>query len=179
MCMKRIENIERLFRDNYTPMLRLAFRILDDESVARDIVHDIFASLVSEKDTADEDTSLSERKSDLTSSYLLRATRNRCLNHIRHLSVREKIHRLYSLENGDVTEKESETDWPDETTFLKITETVESDLSGNCREVVKMRFQQGFDTKKIAAALGISRQAVYKHLNHAIHLLRLKLNHHG
>lgn len=177
--MKRIENIERLFRENYTPMLRLAFRILDDESVARDIVHDIFASLVSEKDTADEDRSLSEKKSDLTSSYLLRATRNRCLNHIRHLSVRERIHKLYSLENGDETVKESETDWPDETTFLKITETVESDLSGNCREVVKMRFQQGLDTKKIAAALGISRQAVYKHLNNAIHLLRLKLNNHG
>ncbi|MDE5881736.1 MAG: sigma-70 family RNA polymerase sigma factor [Muribaculaceae bacterium] len=165
------DNIERLFRENYNQMLRLAFAILQDDNAARDIVHDVFASLIGEKRNGNRDA---ENIEDNPTQYLLRATRNRCLNQLRHLSVREKIHGLYLLD----MEEDINPDWPDENTFLEIRRTVESELSGNCKDAVKLRFQKGLDTKKIASILGISRQAVYKHLSHAVNILRTKLRNH-
>ena len=171
LCMITSDNIERLFRENYNPMLRLAFSMLQDESAARDIVHDVFATLIGEKRYGSMDTDNIE---DNPTQYLLRATRNRCLNQLRHLSVRERIHGLYIL---DLKESDN-PDWPDENTFLELRRTVESELSGNCKDAVKLRFQKGLDTKKIASLLGISRQAVYKNLSHAIEILRTKLKNH-
>lgn len=188
--MTTSDNIERLFRDNYNPMLRLAFALLQDENAARDIVHDVFASVLGNSSASFGNTSSSaaclnsagvadsfrggDTAEGVTAQYLLRATRNRCLNRLRHLSVRERIHGLYLL---DLEDSEN-PDWPDEATFLEINQTVESELSGNCRDVVKLRFQKGLDTKKIASILGISRQAVYKNLSHAIEILRTKLKYH-
>ena len=182
LCMITSDNIERLFRENYNQMLRLAFAILQDENAARDIVHDVFASLMDNGSATASfryvnGTDCSRRDDtteSTTSQYLLRATRNRCLNQLRHLSVRERIHGLYIL---DLNESDN-PDWPDENTFLEIRRTVESELSGNCKDAVKLRFQKGLDTKKIASLLGISRQAVYKNLSHAIEILRTKLKNH-
>lgn len=39
-------NIEQLFKAHYNRLFRLAFLILRDEDAARDIVHDVFASLL-------------------------------------------------------------------------------------------------------------------------------------
>ncbi len=183
LCMTTSDNIERLFRDHYNQMLRLAFALLQDENAARDIVHDVFASVLGNSSASaaclnSAGVADSLRGADavepVTAQYLLRATRNRCLNRLRHLSVRERIHGLYLL---DLEDSEN-PDWPDEATFLEINQTVESELSGNCRDVVKLRFQKGMDTKKIASILGISRQAVYKNLSHAIEILRTKLKNH-
>ena len=41
-------DIEQLFRSNYTAMLTLAIRLLHDTDTARDIVHDVFESVLSE-----------------------------------------------------------------------------------------------------------------------------------
>ena len=40
------EEIEPLFRAHYAGMLVLAHRLLHDDHAARDVVHDVFASLL-------------------------------------------------------------------------------------------------------------------------------------
>lgn len=42
-------NIEYIFRSNYSAMFILANRMLRDEEMARDVVHDIFVKLFEEK----------------------------------------------------------------------------------------------------------------------------------
>ena len=46
------DEIEQIFRSNYRPMLVLAKQLLHDEDAARDIVHDVFASLLDENPPA-------------------------------------------------------------------------------------------------------------------------------
>ena len=77
--MMTTDDIEQLFRSNYKEMLILAKRLLHDEESARDIVHDVFASL------------LSGNVKTATTAYLLNGVRFACLKHIRHLSVRERL----------------------------------------------------------------------------------------
>ena len=73
------DDIEQLFRDNYKAMLTFANRLVHDSEVARDIVHDVFASL------------MSEEVKYVTPSYLISAVRFRCLKHIRNTSTRERL----------------------------------------------------------------------------------------
>lgn len=78
--------MERLFRSNYAAMFGLARRLVHDEETARDIVHDVFATLLD--DTPDI----------VTPVYLLQGVRYACLNYIRNLSVRNRMQQLYALD---------------------------------------------------------------------------------
>ena len=121
------DEIARLFHLHYASMYRLAMLILRDDDVSKDIVHDVFESL------------LSSGKSDVTEAYLLTAVRNRCLKHIRHLSVRDRLKKLYSTDEEEFTDEE----WPDEITLGLIRNTITSDLSEACRRVVELRLADG------------------------------------
>lgn len=92
-------------------MLRMAILILRDEDEARDIVHDVFESI------------LRSGLTDVSCQYLLRAVHNRCLNHIRSLSTKERLKELYAADERVVTEEE----WPDKETVSKIHLTVAND----------------------------------------------------
>ena len=144
-------------------MHRLAMLILRDEDASRDIVHDVFESL------------LNTGLTDVSAQYLLRAVRNRCLNHLRGLSTKERILEVYALDEKEIADEE----WPDDETIAKIHNTVANDLTDACRRVVELRFTDGKSYKAIAMELGISEVAVYKHLRHAIDVLRSKLSQNG
>ena len=157
------DEIGQLFRAHYATMYRLAMLILRDDNVARDIVHDVFEAL------------LMAGKSDVSAAYLSAAVRNRCLKHIRSLSVQERMKAGYSI-GEDVIAAE---DWPDDATIELIQTTVANDLTAACRRVVNLRFTDGMSYEEIARKLGISKVAVYKHLRHAIDVLRQKLSQNG
>ena len=161
--MARINDIEQLFKTHYVAMHRTAMLILRDEDAARDIVHDVFESL------------LRSGLADVSGQYLLKAVRNRCLNYIRSLSARERMQELYAIDKQDIAEEE----WPDDETMALIHSTVVNNLADACRRVVEMRFTYGMSYKEIATSLGISEVAVYKHLRHAIDVLRQKLSQNG
>ncbi len=161
--MTQTKDIEQLFRTRYKAMHRQAMLMVRDEEIARDIVHDVFESL------------LIAGKTDVPDAYLLKAVRSRCLNYIRHLSVRERVKEILSRED----EMDSDEQWPDDQTIELIQSTVAGDLTEACRRVVNLRFTDGKTYKEIAALLSISDVAVYKHLRHAIDVLRLKFSHNG
>ncbi len=146
-------------------MWHLAMMLLRDEDAAKDIVHDAFASLLS----ANYPTS------NLTETYLLSAVRHRCINHVRHLSVRQRFRQIYSKNAEEAIENE---EWPDEETIAMLTSAI-GNLSEACGRVVRLRFTDGLSYKQIAEKLGISEVAVYKHLRHAIDVLREKLSQNG
>jgi RNA polymerase sigma factor (sigma-70 family) len=158
--MTTICDIERLFRDNYKAMFILANRLLRDEESARDIVHDVFTSL------------LGGDVSEVTPAYLMRGVRFACLNHIRNLSVRDRLAKLYSLDCQEL----DEAAWPDEDEIALLNEVVDKQLSEQTRRVVRLRFNAAMKYREIAEELSISEVAVYKHLRHAMNVLRQNLN---
>ena len=161
--MTTTNDIEQLFITHYTSMHRLAMLLLRNEDVARDIVHDIFESLLNAGHT------------DVSGQYLLKSVRNRCLNYLRGLSTSERIKELYALDEQEVAAEE----WPDDETIAKIHSTVSNNLTDACRRVVERRFTDGMSYKEISQTLGISEVAVYKHLRHAIDVLRKQLSKNG
>ena len=84
------DDIELLFRTHYAAMYRLAMLMLRDDDTARDIVHDVFEAL------------LASGRSDVSAPYLLTAVRNRCLKHIRSLSVQDRVKEVYSIDEREI-----------------------------------------------------------------------------
>ncbi|MEE1223176.1 MAG: sigma-70 family RNA polymerase sigma factor [Bacteroidaceae bacterium] len=158
------DDIEQLFRAHYAQMWRLAVALLHDEDQARDIVHDVFLSLL--------DDDLAVR---VSGGYLLRAVRNRCLNHIRDCNIHQRIaHRYFPEDQEYDTEA-----WPDEETLTRIHSIIRSDLPPQARRVMQLRFTNGLPFAQVAQRMGISEAAVYRHLHHALTLIRKKLNENG
>ncbi|MDE6301127.1 MAG: sigma-70 family RNA polymerase sigma factor [Muribaculaceae bacterium] len=156
--------IERLFKSHYAQMFRLAAGLLHDDDLARDIVHDVFASLLA-----------GSYQIAVTPSYLLKAVRNRSLNHIRNCDIHMRVANRFFL-----TAEEFDTeDWPDEETIAMIHRMIRNDISSKERRVLELRFSKGLKFSKIACEMGISETAVYRHLSHALKTIRQKLNENG
>lgn len=162
--MTERNDIEQLFKAHYVQMHRWAVALLHDDDLARDIVHDVFVSLL---DTTSD--------TEITASYLLRAVRNRCLNHIRNCEIHQRIACQYFIEN----EEYDSEDWPDDETIARIYELIKSELTPQARRVIELRFSRGMKFSGIAAEMGISETAVYRHLRHALIIIRQKLNQNG
>lgn len=153
------DEIELLFRKRYVSSLHMAVKLIHDAETARDIVHDVFASL------------LSVDRSDINEGYLSRAIRNSCLNYLRDLTARQRLHNLYLLEEDEC----DSDDWPDEETFRLIAASMDRLPSDQCRRVVDLRYRLGMKYREIAETAGISEVAVYRHIRHALDILRQTL----
>lgn len=157
-------DIELLFKTHYAEMYRLATALLHDGDLARDIVHDVFASLLD-----------GLASTHVSGGYLMNAVRNRCMNHIRDCEIHQRIENRYFLENE---EYESE-DRSDDETLARIQRMVRNDISPQAKRVIELRFSDGMPFARIAATMGISETAVYRHLGNALKIIRKKLNGNG
>ena len=158
--MKINDEIEFLFKAHYKVMLSLANRYLHDEDAARDVVHDIFASLL---------------VGDLESvnrAFLMKAVRYACLKYISSLSIRERFARLYPLECNESDEEIG----PDENEISRMNEIIASRLSEQTRKVLRLRYDNSLTYSEISRELAVSEVTVYKHLRHALNVLRQYFN---
>lgn len=162
--MTNRNDIEWLFKAHYAQMYRMAVVLLHDGDLARDIIHDVFVSLL--------DASLEIRD---TGGYLIKAVRNRCLNYIRDCEIHKRIVNRYFLEN----EEYDIEDWPDEETIARICSLIKYEISPQDRRVMELRFSDALPVARIAAIMEISETAVYRHLSHALTVIRKKLNENG
>ncbi len=162
--MTNRNDIETLFKANYPQMRRLARALLHDDDSARDIVHDVFESLLNSKNQA-----------LFSTAYLLSSVRNRCLSQIRDKGIHDRILNLYFCE---MEEYDAEK-WPDDETIARIYQIIKSELTPQCRRIMELRFINGLSFANVAENLGISETAVYKHVRQALVIIRKKLNQNG
>ena len=155
--------LEKLFRQYYRQMYRLATILLHDDAESKDVVHDIFAHLLRESQDLREDTA---------EYYLLTSVRNRCLNMIRSRKIQERVERLYLL---DLDTTILPTERLDEE--LKALQKGIAQLDPPiCQDIIMQHFRDGVTFKEIAHRLGVSETTVYKHLRRALNQLRTHLN---
>ena len=157
------KELQKLFKQHYRQMYRLATILLHDDAESKDVVHDIFARLLDGH---------SDLKEETAESYLLTSVRNRCLNVMRNRQIQERVERLYLLDlDTTITPKEK---FEEELKALyKGIDQLEPPV---CRDVIVQHFRDGITFKEIAFRLGVSETTVYKHLRRALHQLRTYLN---
>ena len=151
--------IQRLFKQHYAKMLRVARTILYDEQESKDVVSDIFEGLLRGRTVLMPDTE--ER-------YLLTSVRNQCLKRIRHQEMRLRMETAPAEQPSDVEDEDER--------MTDIVEFVVSHLTEQEQRIFHLRFTGGYSYEEIASSEGISRVAVWKHLSHALKEIRNHFN---
>ena len=92
------ETIAQLFRQHYAQMLSLARCLLYDEEESRDVVSEVFASLL-------KSTMLIPSNIE---GYLMTSVRNRCLDLLEHKGVQARFEQAYTQTLDDQTTPEED-----------------------------------------------------------------------
>ena len=156
------KKLEKLFKQHYRQMYRLATMLLHDDAESKDVVHDIFAHLLRESQDLREETA---------EHYLLTSVRNRCLNVIRSRQIQERVEHLYLLDL-DTTITPTQRLEEELEALYKGIDLLEPPV---CRDIIMQHFRDGITFKEIANRLGVSETTVYKHLRRALNQLRTQL----
>ena len=150
-----------LFRKHQPRLLAEARASLYDDAEAQDVVSELFAELLKRQPEVEAGREL---------AYLCESVRNRCRNVIARKTLTERVTRLYALEQRTETEEE-ETERLD-----GLQAFIRTGLTEAQRRVFQLRFGEELKYREIAATLGISEVAVYKHLVAAITRIKNHFN---
>lgn len=154
--------LEILFKTHYAAMFRLAMSLLYDEDESKDVVSDVFASLL--------DGGLAIR-SDNARGFLLTCVRNSCINVIRHKQMRERFMKLYS------NRAEPLADGPDDSlTLAELREYIDNNLPPLPRRIFTLRFLHDMTCQQVADAVGVSRVTVHHHLSQSLEKINTYFN---
>ena len=148
--------LETLFRQNYSEMIHLARVLLGDDGEAEDVVQDIFLRVANSEITT---------KSE---GYLLTAVRNACLNRIRQIQLHERVKKLLPIKDEtDLQPIDRQLERLDD-----IVAFVDEQLEEPHRSIFHLRFDEDLTIAEIARRLGLNPNTTYKYLAQSIQKIR-------
>jgi len=155
---------ENIFKQYYEPLIKFAYRYVNVPAVAENIVHDIFLYLWNERKRIDFTINIK--------TYLYNAVKNRCLNHLSKMKLRND----YKISEFEVSVN-SQT--PESILINKELEealkNAINEIPAKRREIYVMnRFDQ-LTYAEMAFILKISVKTVETQMSRSIKFLRKKL----
>ncbi len=168
-----IPSFTRVFTEYHMRFVRFACSYVKDNCVAEDLVMDSAMTFWKKRESLLEDTNIP--------AYILTVLKNKCIDHLRHISLMHSVSEQYSstqLWELDTRIKALESFDPNEV-FRKeiitiVNKTLES-LPKNTRDIfVKSRFDN-LSYKEIAGMYDISVKGVDYHISKALDALRSHL----
>ena len=137
--------------------------MLYDDDEAEDVVSEVFAELLRR---------LPEVETGRELAYLCGSVRNRCRNVLSRKTLTERVTHLYALDQPMATATEDE----ERERLDRLQAFIRTGLTEAQRRVFQLRFGEELKYREIAAELGISEVAVYKHLVAAITRIKKHFN---
>lgn len=154
---------EMIYQSHWLSLYRVSCKILENESVAKDIIQDVFVSLW---EKAPHHQILNIK------AYLTQAVKYSCFMHLRSGAISQKhLTRINALLVSSSTEDEYDL----KELQLNINESIQA-LPEKCREVFQLSRFEYMSNKKIAEHLNISPKTVENQITKAIRLIRLSVN---
>lgn len=155
---------DAVFRAHYATLVGVAERIAAERAVGEELAQDVMLELWRRHDTLVVEESLR--------AYLVRAVRNRALNHVRH--ERMKVRTAPRAAGETVSQPDAPSHVAEAEMEAALRDAVAS-LPERCREVFELSRGQGLRYAEIAEALGISVKTVEAQMGKALRLLRERL----
>ncbi len=155
---------DTIFRTWYAPLVRIATYLLHDAGIAEEVVQDVLLEVWRRRESLAFE--LEPRR------YLMRATRNRALNHVRHEAV---VARAAARDIGEEAHAASAPAMVDAKELdLAITQAVAT-LPDRCRAVFELSRRHNRSYAEIAEALDIAPKTVENQMGKALRMLRVAL----
>lgn len=153
--------LETHFRAYFDQLYRLANSMLGDAEESRDVVHDVFAQLWESQPKIEQGK---------VREYLMRATCNRCLNVIKHNARFDALRSAYVNELKYSLQRES-FDWE---RWNQIQHFIQTDIPPRTQQAMHLCFGEEMSYKEAALRMGVSVDAINKHIVTGLRLLREK-----
>jgi len=154
------QKFERLFKDNYPHMYRMAFSLVENADDAKDAVHQVFTQIWRGKPQIGEDS---------IRGYLLAATRNQCLHMLRSIQLQRKMEEELQRETEEALNEEREE------LLQQLNQVINDNLTEQDRRVLQLHYEDEMTYAETAFFLGISASAVNKHITHSLTKIRTAL----
>ena len=156
------EEFDRLFRQSYPRLFRLAFSILGDQEDSRDVVSSVFADLLDKP----------QLPADINEGYLMAMVHNRALNLIKHRRIEDDV-RADMLHDIRLSPS---PDLADDERLTEILSFIDTQLTPQTQRVLALCFDEKKTYQQAASELGVSVQAINKHISQALRKLRERFN---
>lgn len=153
-----------VFRAHYPQLVRMAESVVRERALAEEIAQEVMLELWRRRESLQVEQTFR--------AYLIRSTRNRALNHIRHDRIVAREAAFVALDPPTAPSAE------DEVLGVELEKAVRDAVNGlpeNCREVFQLSREQGLKYSEIASALEISIKTVEKRMGQALAELRERL----
>ena len=154
------QKFERLFKDNYPHMYRMAFSLVENADDAKDAVHQVFAQIWRGKPQISKDS---------IRGYLLAATRNQCLHMLRSRQLQRKMEEELQRETEEALSEEREE------LLQQLRQVINDNLTEQDRRVLQLHYEDEMTYAETASVLGISSSAVNKHITRSLARIRQTL----
>jgi RNA polymerase sigma-70 factor (ECF subfamily) len=158
---KRDETVAALYHQHYGELLRRACILLHDEEDARDAVSDVMTRLMATDILPDDGEKLL--------AYVRSSVRFECLNRLKRMKLQERLSRALPLEDSELDREIDE-----EEQYSQYQQFIQTELTPQTRRIFMMHYGERLKYREIAARVGISEAAVYKHLSQAIKKLKTR-----
>ena len=145
-------------------MYHLALTLLFDEAESKDVVSDVFASLLGGKVVMSADNA---------KAFLLTSVYHRCLNVLQHKQVQERFARLLT-EYADTLDCNNTAE--EQMQMEELMLYVRDNLSPMEQKVFQLRYLKEMTCQEVADVLNVSRQTVHTHLKQSVKKIRKYFN---
>ena len=161
------QRFERLFKDSYPQMYRMAFSMVEDADDAKDAVSQVFTQMWKGRPNVSEES---------LSGYLLAATRNQCLHILRQRQLQQQMEeelrqtaeeRLRVGASAGMSSNEER-----EELLRELQQVINDNLTEQDRRVLQLHYEEEMTYQETATVLGISSSAVNKHITRSLAKIR-------
>ena len=161
------QRFERLFKDSYPQMYRMAFSMVEDADDAKDAVSQVFTQMWKGRPNVSEES---------LSGYLLAATRNQCLHLLRQRQLQQQMEeelrqtaeeRLRVGASAGMSSNQER-----EELLCELQQVINDNLTEQDRRVLQLHYEEEMTYQETATVLGISPSAVNKHITRSLAKIR-------
>ena len=154
------QRFERLFKDCYPMMYRMAFSMVENADDAKDAVNQVFTQMWRGKPKVSDDS---------VRGYLLAATRNQCLHTLRQRQLQRQMEEELQRDKAEHQDEEREE------LLQELQQIIEDNLTEQDKRVLQLHYNEEMTYAETASVLGISTAAVNKHITRSLSKIRQSL----
>ena len=154
------QRFERLFKDSYPLMCRMAFSMVENADDAKDAVNQVFTQMWKGKPKVSDDS---------VRGYLLAATRNQCLHILRQRQLRRQMEEALQSDESERQDEERQE------LLCELQQIIDDNLTEQDKRVLELHYNEEMTYAETATVLGISTAAVNKHITRSLAKIRKTL----
>ena len=151
------QRFERLFKDCYPLMYRMAFSMVENADDAKDAVNQVFTQMWKGKPKVNDDS---------VRGYLLAATRNQCLHLLRQRWLKRQLEEELQRDEAEREHEEREE------LLRELQHIIDNNLTEQDKRVLQLHYDEEMTYAETASVLGISTAAVNKHITRSLAKIR-------